>query len=153
MRRADMTHTFDETIISDLHKEARGFRPRAGNWFCDKWDNADDDGKQAIWDGLIAEMQENDLAAADHEAGCLLEFKQLIADTIENGAGDDITALRWLIQDGRQIDHSQDIDHFFWEYGVLHTEYGKECAAALLKVFEKEWKEPDQLLTESDLRV
>lgn len=136
-----MTYTFDETIISDLHKEARGFGPRPGNWFCDKWDNADNDGKQAIWDGLIAEMEEADQAAADHEAQQLVEFKRLIARTIENGAGDEITALRWLIQDGRQIDHSQDIDHFFWEHGVLFTDYGKECNAALLEVFEKEWRE------------
>mgnify|MGYP001489339211 FL=1 len=49
-----MTYTFDETIISDLHKEARGFRPRPGNLFCDKLYNADNDDKQAIWDGLIA---------------------------------------------------------------------------------------------------
>ena len=76
-----------------------------------------------------------------------------MATTIENGAGDEITALRWLIQDGRQIDHSQDIEHFFWEYGILHTEYGKKCIDALTEVFKKEWMEPDELLTESDLRV
>ena len=152
MRRADMTFTFDETILSDLHKEARGFRPREG-WFLDKWNESDDDGKQVIWDGLIEEMCNNDRAVADHEAACLIEFKQLMATTIENGAGDEITALRWLIQDGRQIDHSQDIEHFFWEYGILHTEYGKKCIDALTEVFKKEWMEPDELLTESDLRV
>jgi hypothetical protein len=40
-------YTFDENIVSDLHKEAYGFRPRADFW--SKWDSADNDGKEAIW--------------------------------------------------------------------------------------------------------
>ena len=40
-------YTFDENIVSDLYKEAYGFRPRADFW--SQWDSADNDGKEAIW--------------------------------------------------------------------------------------------------------
>jgi len=40
-------YTYDENIVSDLHKEAYGFRPRADFW--SQWDSADNDGKEAIW--------------------------------------------------------------------------------------------------------
>ena len=43
-------YTFDEQTLSDLHKDARGSRPRS-DWFWDAWNQADNDGKQAIWDG------------------------------------------------------------------------------------------------------
>ena len=50
-------YTFDENTLSDLHKDARGSRPRS-DFFWDTWNQADNDGKQAIWDGLVDEMVE-----------------------------------------------------------------------------------------------
>jgi len=46
------TYTFDENILSDLHKDAYGFRPRSEEFWA-AWDAADNDGKQRIWDGLL----------------------------------------------------------------------------------------------------
>ena len=39
-------YTFDEQTLSDLHKDARGSRPRS-DLFWDAWNEADNDGKQA----------------------------------------------------------------------------------------------------------
>jgi hypothetical protein len=48
----EMKYTFDEDIVSDLHKDAYGFRPRSEEFWA-AWDSADNDGKQAIWDDLL----------------------------------------------------------------------------------------------------
>lgn len=51
-----MSYTFDADIVSDLHKDARGFRPREGFW--SHWNLSTIDEKQAIWDGLLRELDE-----------------------------------------------------------------------------------------------
>jgi hypothetical protein len=56
-------YTFDSNIVSDLHKDAYGVRPKSLFWA--EWADADDDGKQRIWDELI-----EDLKASDHEEKC-----------------------------------------------------------------------------------
>ena len=48
-------YSFDENTLSDLHKDAYGFRPH-NDGFWTTWRDADDDGKQAIWDGLVDTM-------------------------------------------------------------------------------------------------
>ena len=45
------TYTYDERIVSDLHKDTYGFRPVSGWWT--EWKESDEDGKQAIWDMLL----------------------------------------------------------------------------------------------------
>lgn len=46
-----MEYTFDERCVSDLHKDAFGFRPNHDFWR--EWELSDNDGKQVIWDSLI----------------------------------------------------------------------------------------------------
>lgn len=47
-------YDYDSDIVSDLHKDARGFRPREGFW--DTWKMASDDERQDIWDDLLREL-------------------------------------------------------------------------------------------------
>lgn len=49
-------YTFDESILSDLHKDAYGFRPRSEEFWA-AWESADNDGKQRIWDNLLDELE------------------------------------------------------------------------------------------------
>ena len=79
-------YTFDEQTVSDLHKDARGFRPHAA--FCEGWAQSDDDNKQAIWDGLLRELDHVQAEEARIEAECLAEFKSQITKVIDAGAGD-----------------------------------------------------------------
>lgn len=51
------TYTFDENILSDLHKDAYGFRP-SGDFFRE-WDLLDNDGKQDLWDQLVDAVGES----------------------------------------------------------------------------------------------
>ena len=49
--------TFDENLISDLHKDAYGFRPDQSFWTTFAAFNPDQ--KQALWDNMIAILNRN----------------------------------------------------------------------------------------------
>jgi hypothetical protein len=69
-----MAYDYDEQIVSDLHKDARGFRPSQDWW--SMWKDALPAGKQLIWDNLLDELdaeierdrQEKDQATLAFEA-------------------------------------------------------------------------------------
>jgi hypothetical protein len=46
-----MTYTFDEDTVSDLHKDAYGFRPGANFWSA--WAAFNGDQKQVLWDSML----------------------------------------------------------------------------------------------------
>ena len=50
-----MNYTFDEREVSDLHKDAYGFRPTSTFW--QEWQLSDMDGKQALWDLMIEDLR------------------------------------------------------------------------------------------------
>jgi hypothetical protein len=64
-------YTFDEQIVSDLYKEAFGFRPREDFWA--NWNSYSDEEKQVSWDQMLDfadRVAENELEAqieAEHE--------------------------------------------------------------------------------------
>jgi hypothetical protein len=87
-----MDFTFDENIFSDLHKDARGFRPRGHEFY-----TASNERKQEIWDALLDEL---DRVMADDARTALdaqRRFEQLVAATISAGAHDRETAIRWIL--------------------------------------------------------
>ena len=83
------TYTFDADTLSDLHKDACGFRPRSEEFWA-AWDAADNDGKQRIWDDLLgianreveAEREEQRMAIAKFEERVL--FKQKFGESRED---------------------------------------------------------------------
>lgn len=89
-------YSFDESIISDLHKDAYGFRP--GSYFWDNWKNSGKDGKQRIWDDLCKELdgeiERNRLA----QARAVAEFEKLISRHMQHGAQTRYDAIRWIVQ-------------------------------------------------------
>ena len=112
------------SYISDASKDAQGVRFRmdiSGMTFaeleaeCDYWSN-----QVAI--AIEEEKYYADLAVA--------EFKALVARTIEMGARDEETALRWLTQD-EKFYHGQDVEHFVYNQGILFTDYGRELCKKL----------------------
>lgn len=89
-------YTFDENIVSDLHKDARGFRP-SGSWWM-MWEEASDLRRQEIWDNLIDEMRAEQEYEAERQAHALDRFEGLVSKTIEHGAADRETAIRWIVE-------------------------------------------------------
>lgn len=109
---------YDERILSDLHKDARGFRP--GQTFCDDWKAATVAERNATWSSLIAELQaEQEREAADQRLA-LARFEALISKTIELGAGSRQAALRWLIEadDQHKNGDQLDVGFYLWGQGI-----------------------------------
>ena len=95
-KEATVTYTFDEAIVSDLHKDAFGRRPSEDFWVY--WKSWSDDMKQIVWDGLISAFNRavDDQKAAYDAAKS--EYEARLAEYISIGAKDRATAIRWLVQ-------------------------------------------------------
>jgi len=112
------TYTFDEQIISDLHKDARGFRPTK-SWWID-WQDATPAEKQAIWDHLCDEHENAMREETERKDLALRDMQRRIAELRALGAGDDQTAIRWIIE-GEEFDEydlAYGADFFCYHFGL-----------------------------------
>lgn len=91
-----MTYTFDSDLVSDLHKDAYGFRPKALFWT--NWHAASNAEKQAKWDQLIHSAKASAEADIALDQQSVAEFEKLVTETIQNGAKNRKVALEWLMQ-------------------------------------------------------
>lgn len=130
-----MTYTFDENLVSDLHKDARGFRPTEAFW--NAWNFQDDEGKQTAWNTLLLDLEDTIERERLQTAEALAEFDRAIALTISYGAGDRATALRWMTQN-EMFFHQQDIEHWVWDRGILFTDEGRALVKELMKIVKFE---------------
>ena len=129
--------TFDDQTVSDLHKDARGFRPHAA--FMEGWNSSDDENKQAIWDGLIRELERHQAWEAIREREALSEFQGELEILIESGAGDRQTALRWMTET-ETFHNSQSVEHWVFRRGILFTDFGRELVKELMDIVTfEEW--------------
>lgn len=99
--------TFDSDIVSDLHKDAYGFRPRGDFW--KNWDASTDEQRQAEWDSLLEALERSVAQEKAEQALAIERFEKLVAKTIASGAGDRATALRWIM-DASAVNNSD------WEF-------------------------------------
>jgi hypothetical protein len=88
--------TYDETIISDLHKDVYGFRPRQDWWA--NWKSISEDAKQAIWDYLCEECDAEIAAQKVRDEQSLKDFMARVDRLAELGAPDRDTAIRWIVE-------------------------------------------------------
>ena len=91
-----MEFTYDENIMSDLHKDAYGFRPSGEFWSL--WESASNEEKQHIWDDTLVVLQRNIAAEEEAEALQMSEFEARIKDAIGVGATDRGAAIRWIVE-------------------------------------------------------
>jgi len=87
------TYTFDENIVSDLHKDAYGFRPSQSFW--EYWTESNDDRKQRIWDDLLDALKREMEYQREREAEAVKEFNTMLRRLYETGAKDFAQALEW----------------------------------------------------------
>ncbi len=110
------TYTYDADTLSDLHKDAYGFRPRSESFWA-AWNEADDTGKQAIWDDLIeaSTAAEADDLRQKSEAEAVLEASIAKAMGITSGTREDV--IRYL-DDANGTDG--DLNYLEWKLGVSY---------------------------------
>lgn len=113
-----MTYTFDSNIVSDLHKDARGYRPR--EYFWAEWNNSNDFDRQAIWDGLLRELAAENARQQDAYARAEIEFHQRIQGAMLLGAEDELTAIRWILEAEQfaENDMAYGSDYVAWHFGL-----------------------------------
>ena len=110
-------YTYSDDLVSDLHKDAWGHRPGEGFWF--RWEIADEDAKQAIWDNLIDDMVKNDAEEAKAKKDNASKLAQRIREVCKLGAQNYRTAIRWIIDaDELESDFRYDGDQLAWEYNI-----------------------------------
>lgn len=110
--------TYSDDIVSDLHKDARGFRP--DEYFWEEWTQSPPESKQAIWDKLIAEMNERTAQEETAQEQALDDLRKALRETMDRTGVDWRTALRWMAQDN-DLDveeHDQNFEHFLWLRGL-----------------------------------
>ena len=122
-------------MISDLHKDARGYRP--SQYFWEGWKELSDEGQKEIFDMLAEELKIREQDEREMEQRAIKTFEARIADVIKLGAGNRQTALRWITSQ-EKFYHSQSVEHFVWEQGILFTDYGKKLLNELLEIVEYE---------------
>ena len=117
------------SYISDASKEANGCRYRfdhTGMTFAQLEAECD------YWSAQAQITIDEERAMADK---AVEEFKALVQQTIELGAGDEATALRWLTQD-QEFYSGQCVEHWVYNQGVLFTDYGKALVNQLLDIVQ-----------------
>ena len=125
-------YDFDDSIFSDLHKDAYGFRPRGHEYF-----EAAPERKQEIWVQTIEALEASQEEESRREQEAVAEFEAQIMRVIKAGAGDRITALRWMIQPaGETFRLEQDVEYWVFNQGFLFTEYGRELVEELCTIVE-----------------
>lgn len=95
----DTKYTYDEDTVSDLHKDAFGFRP-SQNWWAD-WQSMTPVAKQLEWDSLIESMEASIFEERAHEARAVVAFEEFVTRTIAAGAKDREAALRWIMESSK----------------------------------------------------
>lgn len=111
-----MAFTFDSKLLSDLYKDAYGFRPSM--LFMNSWAAMADEQKQATWDELVVRVEEEcererrmqDLA---HERWSA-HLAQLMTDNGISYA----TALRW---DMAAMDCGDDAGYYCYKWGISYS--------------------------------
>lgn len=123
------------SFLSDSYKEAYGHRPTLSNYLHMSIEDID-----VEIDELNAISFDNMEREAIAEENADWTFQALVSKTINLGAGDEKTALKWLFDASIaernivEVDY-MDIEHFVWAYGILFTEYGKRVINIVKKPY------------------
>ena len=132
MKEEAMSYTFDEQILSDLHKDAYGSRPSNGFWR--QWNHYNDDEKQDAWDGILYDLE---IEMKNKELEHMAAIQHLEANVQRNmamGAPDRETAIRWVLQ-------SLDLSEMDMQYGGSYVCYELGLPFDMAPVFDPILKE------------
>ena len=131
-------YDFCDDTFSDLHKDVYGFRPRG--IIMENWNMMPDEQKQARWDELCEELEANEKADRIALRNNIASHQNSVQNVIDVGAGDRATAISWMVSE-EEFYHSQDVEHYVWNLGILFSDYGRELIEEIKSVVTyKEWE-------------
>jgi len=99
--------------ISDLHKDARGFRPSL-----DRYELKTDDELMAEIEWLGREVKEEIEREQQIDAVCITRFNDEVATFIQQGAANRSTAIRWMLQAQGYDETPADADSICYNNGI-----------------------------------
>ena len=123
-------YTYDESIFSDFHKDAYGFRPRDHRFY-----DATPAEKQVIWDDVGRAFDDANAQEELAKRESQMNFEMEVQSFIKMGASNRETALRWMT-DGMSFYTRQCVEHFVWNQGLLFTDYGRDLVEKLMGIVE-----------------
>jgi len=91
-----MAYDYDTSVLSDLHKAARGFRP--GKLFWETLETVTENEKQKIWDRLIQEVEDSIELERNQKQRALADYEKALDELIKVGAPNKETAMRWYLE-------------------------------------------------------
>ena len=116
-------------LISDLHKDARGFRPTT-SWFA-FFDALSYEDKVKTYDGLVAEMEASIKREKEEAATALAEFEDRLNKMVADYGITFSRALRWDM-DANNVDIAgaleqhglidQEVGFYLYKQGISHRE-------------------------------
>jgi len=116
-------YTYSDDIVSDLHKDARGYRP--SQRFFDDWAEYTPAEKQECWDMLCEEMERSMKEQAAAEKRSLDKFRETVRNTMNYYKVTWDKAVDILcLKAGDDIDCEQSFDYFLWKQGIGYSDRG-----------------------------
>ena len=110
------TFTFDDSIVSDLHKDAYGYRPSVSFWV--EWKAASNEQKQKIWDNLFILNDEEMERERRVENSQLVKWNSYINQLMMDNNISRATAIRWDMQ---SIDCGDDVSYYCYHWGLHYS--------------------------------
>ena len=114
-------YTFDKHIVSDLHKDARGYRPTQYWWA--QWIQCNDAQKQIMWDSLYDEFEQAVAIEQRQQARAALALTERLQKMYELGAKSEVQALKWIIEaeEFDDCDLQYGADYFCYHFGLAYS--------------------------------
>ena len=114
-----MEYTYSDYDVSDLHKDAYGFRPSQDFW--EFWSTATPDQKQAEWDSLCESLKHTIAEEKEQQDQAIWDFETRIADLRSMGAKDRNMAIRWIIEGLERPDIYHDFGYGCFVLGLPYS--------------------------------
>lgn len=115
-----MTYTFDDNIVSDLHKDAYGFRP--GESFWRNWAVFNPEQKQAMWDSLCDTLERETQYERERQERAEHDVEVRIQQLMSAGAKTRAQAVRWLDE---AEETNGDIEYLEYKLGLRYGYFRK----------------------------
>jgi hypothetical protein len=133
-----MHFTYDENLFSDLHKDARGFRPGPTHIFY----SSTAEEKQRIWDSMCDELEEEIERERRDQMQAMRDFEDLIQMHISIGAKGRDQAIRWIIKATCKHEHDYMYggSYICYEHGLpyhMASQFDPICKEILLEEYNE----------------